>query len=1079
MVVASLNFLMLAFSATAQVDTEDPFRDNYMLGENGEILVLRGGGGSTILSIIDAKGEIASEGLSVVNQQVIEAPWGMHGTSSEADIVVGDFNSDGVTDFMGIWPGLDSTIVLFTPELNPGTLNWTNANFRTVQEDGFPKLMQNPPYLELDGWIRAVPGQFDDDPAPEIVVAYWADTGNADGGAIQLILYDTNNSFVPQPVTAPDSLRKISAFIENAGENLLYGSRFDLTTADLDQNGIDEIILLSVEFSDSTSQFNNDFGWKLVGTMYELNNNQLMPKVAGTLLQGARGPIERPGASDDFVERLAMTTGDFNGDDIAEVIFSMELGTTNADRSETFLYTLEVDKNLSALSVKDEYSIEIANSGTKARKPMSIFAADMNLDRRDEVFLNSSGSMKIYELHENRSFPNKIDQFALTQITNKQYHRTIALTDVDILSSDTLQMELITMTDNGIGAWQVFRDGNEQELRRVTSALVGGFVMAVGDFDGDAVQLRPPSRQAVTNIIQPLVILNAPPIHFDVLDEEVFDVNKCFNGHTCKHRAIYENASNRDMEVTTKVNADWGVSESLELTTELKTKIISASVTGTLMREYGEKFEEVTGSSENITVSVSSDAIEEDRIYATVSSYDILEYPVYADNIRQGSVVAVIPKLHGVESLNNQWFGAKSGPGRDYIPDHEVGNLFSYPRSATLPEGAVFFDQGGFEGGAADTWALSPTATQNWDLTFSSEDIVEREQSSFQNVSRSLQTTIEGRFGFFRVNLKATIEDSYSDQQISTHETTIQKESALKVAFGTIEGAILGSNTYAVSPYVYWNSQGALVLDYAVSLDTDANTQTWWEEYYSLPDLSMILPWRNDQAKGFRSSLLQSQETRDIILDPLLPVPGEEVDIFARIHNFSLEDYFGSVSVRFYYGDPGSGGILIQDSRGNSEFAIRGINARESKVVTLEGWNIPSTADKDSKVYVVIDEENVISEVHENNNLGWTLINPSLFDRIGVDTELAGQPNQFALEQNYPNPFNPATRIRYQLPKPSQITLNVYDSMGRTVAELVDDFQAAGVYEYNFEASNLASGIYIYQLTGEFGTLNRKMIVIK
>jgi len=88
-------------------------------------------------------------------------------------------------------------------------------------------------------------------------------------------------------------------------------------------------------------------------------------------------------------------------------------------------------------------------------------------------------------------------------------------------------------------------------------------------------------------------------------------------------------------------------------------------------------------------------------------------------------------------------------------------------------------------------------------------------------------------------------------------------------------------------------------------------------------------------------------------------------------------------------------------------------------------------------------------------------------------------PKEFKLFNNYPNPFNPTTDIKYDLPKSGVVSLKVYDINGRLVKELVNQMQIAGSYRARFEASNLSSGIYFYQLTaGEFKAQN-KMLLIK
>ena len=85
----------------------------------------------------------------------------------------------------------------------------------------------------------------------------------------------------------------------------------------------------------------------------------------------------------------------------------------------------------------------------------------------------------------------------------------------------------------------------------------------------------------------------------------------------------------------------------------------------------------------------------------------------------------------------------------------------------------------------------------------------------------------------------------------------------------------------------------------------------------------------------------------------------------------------------------------------------------------------------------------------------------------------------YDLEQNYPNPFNPATTIRYQLPKEGLVTLKVYDILGSEVATLINEQKTTGKYEVNFNASNLASGVYVYRLSVNDYVNVKKMILLK
>jgi len=91
----------------------------------------------------------------------------------------------------------------------------------------------------------------------------------------------------------------------------------------------------------------------------------------------------------------------------------------------------------------------------------------------------------------------------------------------------------------------------------------------------------------------------------------------------------------------------------------------------------------------------------------------------------------------------------------------------------------------------------------------------------------------------------------------------------------------------------------------------------------------------------------------------------------------------------------------------------------------------------------------------------------------------AGAPKQFALEQNYPNPFNPTTLISYQLPVASEVSLKVYDVLGKEVATLVNERQEAGTYHFNFNASSLSSGVYFYRIKAGNFVSTKKMMLVK
>jgi len=101
------------------------------------------------------------------------------------------------------------------------------------------------------------------------------------------------------------------------------------------------------------------------------------------------------------------------------------------------------------------------------------------------------------------------------------------------------------------------------------------------------------------------------------------------------------------------------------------------------------------------------------------------------------------------------------------------------------------------------------------------------------------------------------------------------------------------------------------------------------------------------------------------------------------------------------------------------------------------------------------------------------------YELTSVEADHNSIPDGYILEQNYPNPFNPSTTIKFGVPEGSNVTLKIFNTLGEEVAELVNEYLDAGTYTFNFDASKLPSGIYVYTLqTGE-QLISKKMTLIK
>lgn len=200
------------------------------------------------------------------------------------------------------------------------------------------------------------------------------------------------------------------------------------------------------------------------------------------------------------------------------------------------------------------------------------------------------------------------------------------------------------------------------------------------------------------------------------------------------------------------------------------------------------------------------------------------------------------------------------------------------------------------------------------------------------------------------------------------------------------------------------------------------------------------------------------------------------IDAYEAV-KYTLENYGGEIGQ--------SGNVLISEEMTIQESVTVGlwsdvsvtedINLVSGANLTIESKSSSTVTIAAASGTVTIGGPGGASKIAGGHNSG----EEDSDDGNGDTENSEAGPQQFALSNNYPNPFNPTTVISYQLPTSSQVTLKVFDMLGREVAILVNGRVSAGQHEVQFDASQLSSGIYIYRLqTGEF-IQTKKMMLIK
>ena len=140
-------------------------------------------------------------------------------------------------------------------------------------------------------------------------------------------------------------------------------------------------------------------------------------------------------------------------------------------------------------------------------------------------------------------------------------------------------------------------------------------------------------------------------------------------------------------------------------------------------------------------------------------------------------------------------------------------------------------------------------------------------------------------------------------------------------------------------------------------------------------------------------------------------------------------------------------------------------------------WLVPFTLGLSDK-FGPISHYTAHHDPYWTSILGCSISDTTYGTLVSVEesTELV---NNFQLSQNYPNPFNPKTKIRFIIPQRSNVTLSVFTINGEKVIDLVKGELVNGSYEYEFDGSNLSSGIYFYQLKADNFIQTKKLMLLK
>ncbi|HYX09347.1 MAG TPA: FG-GAP-like repeat-containing protein [Bacteroidales bacterium] len=965
-------------------------------------------------------------------------------SNKQVDIIAGDFTGGTTDNYIYAYRDASSSVGIVIPHIDTAGTYTDQTDFSITGTPVQTKMLGK--------------GDIDGDGNLEFIVLYEQSTGTS----AAFNLYNVNKDLTVNKLTTIDDES--------------FESNISFYFADFDGNGDDELV---VGYKSSSPES----GYYL--KIYDFD-------ASGNAVPKAKLKVPLTGEAANY-KNVSIAAGDIDGDGSAEIVAAFgemdPCGGTGCD--DTFLYPFDVIDDpgtntvdpMEKIVFHSEYETPTHLSANEL-SPLLLKAGDLNGDSISDIVLCGSYGLEVYgtvnntlQLEKKATGVNYTDQqgysydFMDIADINGDHRQDVVVLD-HFFSQEPGGNQYFTLAassyDKDFKATTLF---NQTYIDEISNG--GGntdrrkYAVALGDINGNSFRIGEGKHYRKTNIVQPLVILNAPPTHFDVLDDNVYDLNLCYNDNlaNCGQYATYLKSTSETKMVNTTINSDWGVSSTLSGGASYLGVEVKAYMTGS----YGEKFSKTDEATNTISIKTEIKASGDDLIYATVCDYDIWEYPVFGKNNEpMGNVIALVPQL-----TENRWFQSKSRSADMYIPKHEVGNILSYTPYINLADNPDSYEKikGDYTGG--DSYDLDQSSDINYDVNYSKT--FTNSQTRENDIGMEVGGSVSGW------GMEVSGSATYNKSEISTHSTTVESDININVHLGPIDRS-LGEDNFNVTPYIYWAKNGALVVNYAARaiLPGAGTTPTWWSANYGQkPDPTLILPWRLDPEKGLAlEDEARRQQTKSLLFSPSEPVDGDTITITAYIHNFSLKETSDPVQVKFYMGDPANGGTLLTDITGNSEFQTsEAIPAQEFRTVSMH-WKVPEGSSSFPRIYVVIDPDNMIDEIHETNNTGWAVLGKSMGNpSSGIFNTKVDQ--QQSLMKIYPNPVFDYTEIHYKMEKRGKAEIQLYDLQGRLLKNIMSAPKNAGDNYLSVNLNELARGTYLIKFNSPGHEEYQKIMIVR
>lgn len=982
------------------------------------------------------------------NAPVYQGP--TYGGSRQVAVAAGDLNGDGRTDQVVATVAADQSIDIRTYSAMPFVMPLQVVPGGSGTDAGPIYLGGTGETNVPNGIMKLRCGDLDGDGDDEVVLLY----RRSDNGLLRIHVFDASPTM---------GLVSMGAIQDETMVPVMWGAHpfeaFDLAVEDFDHDGKAEIMLAaSAGHNGHQAPFLKLYAVDVAGGTATLTPRDKV--FAPSLIpQGSAMP-------------LAITTGDFNNDFVMEV--ALAYGYMNAehpDQPDTFIRLFRVGDDLATdpdnpdwlERIVDTGSGHVATESIDGLSTLCLDAGDVMHNGHDVLVLATDHSIRAFAIGDDFNFQDLTGIDVPTGNPSMRYDQYLAVCDMNndgvaevVLARNYLEldefpnMEYVALSVFGWGNGSFhsvdYRDdllGQEHEgnTRRIA--------MVAGDFDGDGVRFGAHDEYQVADVVQPIIILNAHPIHSDDVGPDGWvDVNNVFGPPTAcdAWQATYTQTSSNAITVKTQISNTWDVSATVGAGYDGVVGSISASLTAT----YGEGYSNSNANTRTYTEVATHNVCYDDAIYASVTTYSVREYPIYANDTLVCYVLKIQP-----DSIYFTWLESKDISARGYAPSHEVGNILSYRRigSGTVPATDIFADH---------QFTMGQNSSGSWTVTSGTIADTETETSRHVGVEASMEASVYG-FSF-------GVSGSYDMSAVSTHTITVGQDLSVGTNHGPL-GANAATMGYTTRPYLVWDESGAVTMDYEV-LPTGS-----FYDLYNTPDPALNLPWRLETERGLPlPDPVERLRSKSFFLSNGNPLPGDTLHVKLRIYNYSSTATDGPVQASFYIGHPDMGGALQQDLQGNTVFATNlPVPAQGMRTVEFD-WVAPADSSVVGRLYAKLDPDGLMDEVHENNNIGFVSLGAFYPNQAEVGVAEIGE-----AETNrvlcFPNPATKSCIVTLDLKHADELSVQVLDLTGKLVRSVPHRSFSPGAARIPLNVDGLAQGLYTVLVRGGSGLQSGRLVV--